>query len=124
MITQKLFNTIYLGLHAQGWNQAWDVKRQTCVYRDDVGNRCAIGQTIPDDRYTPEMDKNSAYKASYSVRDFQKMGLLLDLTSDEFSYLQGAHDTNPVPDDMEKAFRELAGKYGLTVPEIQQELSL
>lgn len=114
MITQQTFDTIYRGLAGQDWEQSYDGGIDQCVYRARSGRKCAIGHLIPDDRYTPRMDDPLA--GVFGCHSFHMIGLLTDLTVDEFNELQQTHDSADGPEDMRIRFEDLAGKYGLTVP--------
>lgn len=113
MITQELFDTIYLGLQAQGWQRSFDAQRDLCMYRGPEGRKCAIGQAIPDDEYDRAMDDDVV--GVFNCDDFHRQDMFLNLTKDQFNELQWAHDNNE-PDGMRAAFVNIAGKYGLKVP--------
>ncbi|RWH50276.1 MAG: hypothetical protein EOQ80_04710 [Mesorhizobium sp.] len=115
MITQELFDTIYLGLQAQGWQRSFDAQRDLCMYRGPEGRKCAIGQAIPDDEYDRAMDDDDVGVFNYD--DFhRRRDMFLNITKSQFSELQYAHDSNDEPEGMRAAFEGIAGKYGLKVP--------
>ncbi|RWN60192.1 hypothetical protein [Mesorhizobium sp.] len=116
MITQELFDTIYLGLQAQGWQRSFNAQRDLCMYRGPEGRKCAIGQAIPDDEYDRAMDDEDDDVGVFNYDDFHRRDMFLNLTKDQFSELQYAHDNNDEPDEMRAAFEDIAGKYGLKVP--------
>ncbi|RWP44319.1 MAG: hypothetical protein EOR04_05195 [Mesorhizobium sp.] len=114
MITQELFDTIYLGLQAQGWQRSFSTRRDLCMYRGPEGRKCAIGQAIPDDEYDRAMDDDVA--GVFNCDDFHRRDMFLNLTKEQFNELQYAHDNSSEPDEMHAAFKGIASKYGLTVP--------
>ncbi|RWD43899.1 hypothetical protein [Mesorhizobium sp.] len=116
MITQELFDTIYLGLQAQGWQRSFDSQRDLCMYRGPEGRKCAIGQAIPDDEYDQAMDDGDDVGDVFICDDFHRRDMFMDLTKDQFIELQRAHDINDEPDQMRAAFEDIAGKYGLVIP--------
>jgi hypothetical protein len=44
-----------------------------CLYRGPEGLKCAIGAVIPDDIYTPEMDRNDGFTALGLYTDFPEV---------------------------------------------------
>ena len=50
---QKAFDTMIDQLRKQGQPSA---HHGWCVYRDDEGNKCAVGALIPDEAYTPKIE--------------------------------------------------------------------
>jgi hypothetical protein len=55
---QGLFNQAAAGMLRQG-RRAVDDITGSCVYRAANGDRCGIGQMIPDELYTPEFEHKS-----------------------------------------------------------------
>jgi len=51
---QKLFDHVVIGLAAQGWRQA--ANNGSCMYRAPNGDKCAVGQCIPDEAYERGME--------------------------------------------------------------------
>ncbi|TPL66593.1 hypothetical protein [Mesorhizobium sp. B2-4-1] len=114
MITQQTFNTIYLGLQAQGWRQSYDREAFMCAYRGANNHKCAIGHLIPDDQYVPKMDDFVAGVLGYDW--FKELNFVPELTRDEFNGLQACHDNNVHPDEMKAAFITFGQKFGLEIP--------
>ena len=56
MKKQEVFNKVAAHLLAQGKPA---LKGEDCVYRSKDGLKCAIGCLIPDENYTPEMERKS-----------------------------------------------------------------
>ncbi|APH74149.1 hypothetical protein [Aquibium oceanicum] len=108
MITREQFDTVYNGLAAQGWKQS-TLPCGTCAYRDPThaGRKCAVGHLIPDGHYDPVMDDDHTGVGIWGLGSFQNIGLLGNLTHDEFQILQSTHDNNPLPADMKTAFDDL-----------------
>ncbi|WP_353645740.1 hypothetical protein [Mesorhizobium sp. WSM2239] len=111
MITQEIFNTVYLGLAAQDFRQSYDDDTDQCAYRGPNNLKCAIGHLIPDDKYHPEMDGSI-----WLARNFHAARMLTELSRDEFSLLQNAHDYANTPADMRERFESIAKTYNLKVP--------
>lgn len=44
-----------------------------CMYRDARGNKCAIGQIIPDELYTPDMETSSVEAINTQTSQMQKL---------------------------------------------------
>lgn len=58
MTLQETFDTVARALVKQGGPSLNEVNR--CAYRGENGARCAVGHLIPDDRYDPSMENESA----------------------------------------------------------------
>lgn len=89
---QEWFDTAARGVIAQG-AKSLDDERLVCRYRGLNGLKCAIGHIIPDDKYTPEMDRSILFRGV-----LQKAGLV-DFEAHCFEapecflrQLQAAHD--------------------------------
>lgn len=87
MNNQAIFNQVYAHLLKQG---AASKNHGDCVYRGDDGTSCAVGCLIPDDVYTPELERKS-------IKNELVNKVLLDLGYTEENlpllyHLQSAHD--------------------------------
>lgn len=113
MITQEQFNTVVLGLAAQGWKKSKTLEGARCLYRSQNGLKCAIGQMIPDDQYRRVMDRRGR---SWTSREFHNEGMLKNIAPNEFDALQSAHDRARSAFDMEQRFQRLAADLELEWP--------
>jgi hypothetical protein len=59
MDKQTFFNITAERLIKQG-KPAYDDDIATCVYRTETGLKCGVGQHIPADEYSPDMEENNA----------------------------------------------------------------
>ncbi len=92
--------TAVVGVINQG-KPAFSVGQGTCVYRDNSGNKCAVGQLIPDDKYTPEME-GYQIESNFRVRK----ALNIDEYSDEsrvLNRIQNSHDSAAGAGDQDNA---------------------
>ncbi len=105
MTNQEAFTTVVLHLRKQG-RRAQDHSK--CRYRAPDGCKCAIGALIPDDQYNPKLEGRTVLALTH-------LPALQDLNSFLLSDLQITHDVY-YPDEWEKRFEHLAGKYKLEVP--------
>lgn len=55
MTNQEAFDKMIVHLNNQNWVQSVN-KDGECAYRGPAGNKCAVGELIPDDQYDPEWD--------------------------------------------------------------------
>lgn len=60
-----------------------------CVYRNDQGLSCAVGQAIPEGKYLPEFDDEEY--GIISISEALEWGLTFD-QQDVLNEIQGAHD--------------------------------
>jgi len=116
---QEIFNNAYIGLAKQGWQRAVASDRVTCRFRvkkRDTGVVlcCAIGHSIPDDKYKSTMEECGPKLA------LENAGVVLHKTvSDNWlRSLQDAHDTGHsyLKENME-SFAEING---LSIPKIPE----
>ena len=56
---QDAFNKIYEWFSDPSHAKSYDAHQMLCKYRDDHGNKCAIGVLIPDELYDPAMENMS-----------------------------------------------------------------
>lgn len=132
MTRQEMFDKAYLGVMAQGC-ASYDTDRQLCMYRGPNGTACGVGQLLDDE--TAKLFDDQEHSA---IRD-----IVFHATDDEdgdpelakripafvfsdvefLDRLQCAHDSARAQFSSDFAFefdrrmREVARKYGLTVPE-------
>lgn len=121
LTAQQVFDAAVDGIAAQGFKRSVD-EHNACLYRGPDGLKCAVGHSIPDELYLPEIEGLTAYglvdclplaRLYINVRD---SGLLSDL--------QRLHDDN---DDCRKNLLDvktfldeaqaLASKHGLVYTE-------
>lgn len=131
MTTQEIFNTIINGLREQGcksgrMEEKTNVYGPTgqefvCLYRDDNGNKCAAGWIIPDDLYTPDMERvkfANSCMSKYVSLPFVNVRDVLELTEESvllIDRLQFIHDFLDVS-EWEDRFQEIARTFGLEIP--------
>ena len=111
---QKAFDQMINHLRKQGEPS---VRNGWCVYRDDVGNKCAVGALIPDAVYTPEIEdmklvdivkKFCGTHATYDfLRDSQRM-------VHDRAQTMLVRDGIPFLQTLEEAAEGFARFYGLT----------
>ena len=77
-----------------------------CVYRGSNGLKCAIGCLIPDDEYSPLIERKG-------VRSLV-IPTLRNLDREFLAEMQETHDFYS-PEDWEKRFRYIAKEYHLTL---------
>ena len=89
----------------------------TCMYRAPDGKQCAAGCLIPDDRYTPELERNSVmcHSGDGVGRPFKVGELIIELGHDlQLVYeLQRVHDYYQ-PEEWPNYLRGLARDFGLS----------
>lgn len=123
---QQLFNNAWNGLKSQGWQKSIAIKPYSsaiiegaCRYRGPENRRCAIGWSIPDDKYELGMEGSTP-----SSRYIQKAANIPVKLADWAVVLQRVHDSidmNQQPETiaalMEKGMRKFAKDFDLTIPE-------
>ena len=112
MDTQDIFNKAYIHLLTQKVRSAIPYG---CVYRDELGRKCAVGVFIRDEDYRPELEGCVA-RSSRTLVVLAKAGV--ETTENNMlllSGLQRVHDNLP-PNEWESALRELAARWKLEVP--------
>ncbi|MGG7519432.1 hypothetical protein ACQ3G6_16250, partial [Allorhizobium undicola] len=55
---QEIFDVVYRGLQEQGFRRSENNYR--CAYRSSEGLKCAVGQLIPDERYSADLEGKAA----------------------------------------------------------------
>lgn len=118
MDRQSLFEKAALGLLAQNRRC---VSNGLCLYRDDNGNKCAIGHLIPDNLYSEDMECGSATSL---VKDHEEVANHLGVDDDDDILFLDTMQT-VIHDDLfdsdfkaglKKAAAEFAKMYSLKVP--------
>lgn len=107
MTKQLLFSQAYLGLQAQEWKRAV-AEDGTCCYRTPEGLKCAIGHSIPDDKYFPSLERMSLCNILRSCKIHTK---LLDFAI----RLQKIHDL-AADSNFKVSLEIFADKEGLFIP--------
>jgi hypothetical protein len=80
-----------------------------CAYRTPDGLKCAAGCLIPDELYTPDMERQSIHSDGRAGAVLERLGYNLDLVLS----LQAVHDQG-VPDNWPKRLRAVAARYKLS----------
>lgn len=119
---QEVIDRVVPVLRARGWTRAGEISARghfECKYRSPVGP-CAIGVLLTDEEYQPEMD--NADESNGVLALLERYGVLQwGLKIPDFKWLasglQGCHDQNDEPADMERAFRTFVNFNHLIWPE-------
>lgn len=111
MTKQEIFDKVWTGLKAQGFQQSVS-DDGLCKYRGLNGLKCAAGHLIPDDVYSPKMEGATADDLPWFRAEFNKEDL-------EFIFkLQLVHDEPDGDDDhMKRELTRFAKLNGLTINE-------
>lgn len=115
---QRLFDNAWNGLKSQGFERSVN-DMETCVYRGVGGRKCALGWSISDDKYTPDMDSRDVENASARTDAvLAACGVSTDFDMCTFTAkLQRCHDNAYFHDEMKYRLRNFADRNGLVVPE-------
>jgi hypothetical protein len=114
MTRQDIFNQVYLGLKAQGFERSVWGDGAFCQYRGPDGLKCALGQLLPDEHYQPWFDDR---EKSTSVAFDAVVAVLPKCADTEFyNDLQLAHDCGRTPERMQLNLSEFADEFGLEIP--------
>lgn len=120
MDRQRVFNAVWEGLKAQGFERSMN-DNGGCVYRGEDNRKCAIGILLPDATYNRLRDPEGC-----NVEELTRRGAFPewaapesdDCMDVEFLHdLRRSHDRGLTPDEMQARLRVVAGTYGLTVPQ-------
>ena len=107
---QEMFDRAFRGLRGQGFEMCGS--RVSCLYEDpSTDRRCAWGHV---DTTLHERDWGSV-----NHLHSEGIGVAAQLGVDDLSFaqqLQRCHDGSRNPAEMESLLRDLASRYGLTVP--------
>ena len=119
-VKQKLFNNGYLGLAKQG---KWSYESKGCAYRTTTGLKCAIGFSIPDEKYCNslegEMSSDINVLTALNINEKFRKNCFFD------DFQEQVHDFSArdrLDFTLEPA-RKFAKKHGLTIPEIKESQS-
>jgi len=110
---QEMFDRAWSGLKGQGFMRAVNsgVFGGSCTYLALDGKRCAWGHV--DTSLTDELGGvTGLHERGIGLAKFLDNGDLLFATA-----LQVSHDSGNTPKKMELSLRDVAERYGLTVPE-------
>ena len=116
MNLQQIFNNAWNGAKSKGFSLSMNYN--TCQYRDKNGNCCAIGWSIPDDKYDPSMEGSG-------IQDNQKVKHLLAYRGSihHLVSLQECHDKPAlqleyakVEQNYERNLRQFAEDHDLKIP--------
>jgi hypothetical protein len=114
MDRQTIFNQVYNGLKAQGFEKSMQdtADDALCAYRGVGGLKCAVGQIIPDEKYQSVFEDWTLSKILKTVFSFdfdvRHSRLLADL--------QEAHDGAYDPDSMKARLIGVAYHYHVEIP--------
>lgn len=117
MRAQEIFDKAVSGLLEQG-EQSYSEQLEKCVYRGECGNKCAVGQLIPDELYSEDMDvgPSSVISLLEKFPHLRECVLPCDMSSKDginfLSVLQSIHD-NSRERDWREAYRDMALRFGL-----------
>lgn len=117
---QETFNLVVKGLAAQGFERAkGPYKDSSCMYRDDKGRKCAVGQLVPDEIYDPEMEVMGSIgwlSIHNPLYHWYVDSGLVDHDEDLLINLQAAHDGATGPTQVKIRLRVVAHDHELTIP--------
>jgi hypothetical protein len=104
---QETFDTVVAHLRQQGCKAI--TRMEGCFYRDELGRKCAAGCLIPDDKYTPDIERRACVEGSLAGTLVRSLGHDLILVR----RLQIVHDDVGV-EDWEAELLKVADKFNLT----------
>ena len=123
MNLQQVFDNALFGLRKQRVEAMQG--RGVCVYRapqpDGSVHKCAIGHSIPDDVYHPDMDKHGVSNINFVRNEYESIGALFaNCDIGALDRLQNLHDSwMPAPNrnssmvKWEQAMQQFAATYDL-----------
>ncbi len=119
MNSQEAFNKVWerakklVKSRRKGVNSFGD-EATFCCYRNPDGNKCFVGELIPDELYKPSMERKSILMV---MGDFPEIKTLFkDVNQDLLQDLQSVHDSDVISDWKEK-LRWFGLHYKLEIPE-------
>lgn len=124
MEKQEIFNKVWQHFIVEKNPRGYDAEAENCVYKNQEGNKCAIGIFIPDDKFIPAMNNWGTIWSFKDAKDtLSRYGcenLLVEIFGPEYnmkflSELQKAHD-HIHERSMEENLRRLAVKWSLQIP--------
>jgi hypothetical protein len=120
---QEIFNVVWTGLKAQGFQQSLNDGGSECAYRAPDGCKCAFGHLIPDELYDNKIEGSAV---GIFVQRYYKniIPKLCDWFMETFDpedldfirELQKIHDYVASPEQMEKELRRYARENRLDIP--------
>lgn len=115
---QEIFDNAYRGLAAQGWRKGAS-ETQDCRFRIRDRNsgevlKCAIGHSIPDDKYKSSMER---FGPQFAL-EMAGIKLADDVTVDWLQELQNEHDGSLGSDSLQQNLKDFARQHKLKVPKI------
>lgn len=93
---QKIFNKVWNHFVVNKGQKAQN--EDGCAYRDEDGNKCAIGCLVPDDVYNESMDEGVGF--NYLIRTRSK---LADFFQREYGFVESDHVMKEFIDKLRKA---------------------
>lgn len=129
MTRQEIFDIVYTGLAAQGWERSVNLNTDNiCAFRnvrtDKSGQatvlKCAIGQLIPDEIYNPRLEFMPLYYILFDVIDKE----VFKIDKEDFWFfldMQARHDDSQEDSKeitLRKAFDQFGEDYDLTIPKL------
>lgn len=133
MTQQEIFNKAYAhALTMKAMARDDSLNTAQCMYRAPNGEKCLIGSFIPDNKYTPEMER-VIFDLVTDTRFrpiLNEIGLITAAEDDDFSSsidykddeleflnsLQNCHDNADTLEDMFTNLRQFAKDYKLQMP--------
>lgn len=119
---QNIYDKVATHLFTQGRRSRFG---SSCMYRDDLGNSCAVGCLIPNDEYLYEMEFRDADRLISMFKDRVPSIAAMEPFKDLLSHLQYVHDSSYNWSDtstMRRALKEIATSRNLD-PSILENLS-
>ena len=115
-IDQQAYTTVALHLLAQN-EKSFVLEVEDCAYRDDRGNKCAIGALIDDRDYRPTMENQTAGSLKIQALGGKMPNSpLMKLSQDLANALQWTHDIHNV-DMWPHHLRDVGEDHELEIPE-------
>lgn len=114
MTKQDIFNKSVKAMAAQGFKQSRELNGCRYRFTKDTGEKmvCAIGALIDNDHYDPVFEGGGI--SMDVIRALNSSGVEADIV---FLYeLMNCHDYGFKPETMKSDFRNMAEKYGLSLP--------
>jgi hypothetical protein len=116
---QTIFSNAYVGLKNQNWKKSGRDGSCYYYYSDDL--KCAIGHSIPQERYTEDLELDSA--CSLEIVKALNVNAINDSLSREFREclraLQLCHDDSYISErenNMQQDLKDFAAEYKLNIP--------
>jgi hypothetical protein len=91
MNLQEIFDTATVGIIKQG-GPASSKDTYMCAYRGEDGRKCAVGQLIPDELYTADLEGKGVH--ILGIPGLQEILPQVDVTDKVFSLLDDLQDTH------------------------------